>query len=36
MIKGYVVNQKRLEYLKKTIKLINIVGRINTKLKGTY
>ena len=24
MIKGYVVNQKRLEYLEKTIKLIDI------------
>lgn len=35
MIKGYTVNQKILEYLEKTIKLINIAGRIDTKLKGT-
>jgi len=34
MIKGYAVNQKRLEYLEKTIKLIDIAGRIDTKLKG--
>ena len=30
MIKGYAVNQKRLEYLEKTIKLIDIAGRIDT------
>ena len=35
LLKGYVVNQKRLEYLEKTIKLIDIAGRIDTKLKGT-
>ncbi|MDD5865380.1 MAG: virulence protein RhuM/Fic/DOC family protein [bacterium] len=35
MIKGYAVNQKRLEYLEKTIKLINIAGRIDTELKGS-
>ncbi len=35
LLKGYVVNQKRLEYLEKTIKLIDIVGRIDTELKGT-
>ena len=34
MIKGYAVNQKRLEYLEKTIKLIDIAGRIDQKLKG--
>lgn len=34
MIKGYSVNQKRLEYLEKTVKLIDIAGRIDTKLKG--
>lgn len=34
MIKGYAVNQKRLEYLEKTIKLIDIAGRIDTELKG--
>ena len=35
MIKGYVVNEKRLEYLEKTVKLIDIAGRIDQKLKGT-
>ena len=35
MIKGYAVNQKRLEYLEKTIKLIDIAGRINTELRGS-
>lgn len=35
MIKGYAVNNKRLEYLEKTIKLIDIAGRIDTELKGT-
>lgn len=34
MIKGYAVNNKRLEYLEKTIKLIDIAGRIDTELKG--
>ena len=34
MIKGYAVNQKRLEYLEKTVKLIDIAGRIDHKLKG--
>ena len=34
MIKGYAVNQKRLEYLEKTIKLIDIAGRIDINLKG--
>lgn len=34
MIKGYVANQKRLEYLEKTVKLIDIAGRIDTELKG--
>ena len=29
MLKGYAVNQRRLEYLEKTVKLINIVGRID-------
>lgn len=32
MIKGYAVNQKRLEYLEKTIKLIDIANRIDEKL----
>ena len=35
MIKGYAVNQKRLEYFEKTIKLIDIAGRIDTVLKGS-
>ena len=35
LLQGYVVNQKRLEYLEKTIKLIDIAGRIDTELKGT-
>lgn len=35
MLKGYAVNQKRLEYLEKTIQLIDIAGRIDTELKGT-
>ena len=35
LLKGYVVNQKRLEYLEKTIKLIDIAGRIDQELKGT-
>ena len=34
MIKGYVVNQKRLKYLEKTVKLIDIAGRIDINLKG--
>ncbi len=34
MIKGYAVNQKRLEYLEKTIKLIDIANRIDEKLEG--
>jgi len=32
LIKGYAVNQKRLEYLEKTVKLIDIAGRINDEL----
>ena len=35
LLKGYAINQKRLEYLEKTIKLIDIAGRIDTELKGT-
>ena len=34
MIKGYAANQKRLEYLEKTVKLIDIAGRIDHELKG--
>ena len=33
MIKGYAVNQKRLEYLEKAVKLIDIAGRIDINLK---
>ena len=29
LLKGYSVNEKRLEYLEKTVKVINIVGRID-------
>lgn len=34
MLKGYAVNQRRLEDLEKTIKLIDIAGRIDGKLNG--
>lgn len=34
MIKGYAVNQRRLEYLEKTIKLIDIANRIDERLKN--
>lgn len=33
-LKGYSVNQRRLEYLEKTIKLINIANRIDERLEG--
>lgn len=32
MIKGYAINQKRLEYLEKTVKLIDIANRIDDRL----
>ena len=32
MLKGYAINQKRLEYLEKTIKLIDIANRIDERL----
>lgn len=35
LIKGYTVNQERLNYLEKTIKLINIASRIEERLQGT-
>ena len=35
MIKGYALNNKRLEYLEKTVKLIDIAGRIDDYLKGS-
>ena len=34
MLKGYAVNQKRLEYLEKTVKLIDIANRIDERLEG--
>ena len=34
LLKGYAVNKKRLEYLEKTVKLIDIAGRIDSELKG--
>ena len=34
LIKGYSVNEKRLKYLEKTIKLIDIAGRIDYSLKS--
>lgn len=34
LIKGYVVNQKRLDYLEKTVKLIDIANRIDDRLDG--
>ena len=35
LIKGYAINQKRLECLEKTIKLIDIAGRIDHELKDS-
>ena len=34
MLKGYAVNLKRLEYLEKTIKLIDIANRMDERLEG--
>ena len=34
MLKGYVANQKRLEYLEKTIKVLDIANRIDDDLKN--
>ena len=34
MLKGYAVNQRRLEYLEKTIKLIDIANRIDDRLEN--
>ena len=33
-IKGYAINQRRLEYLEKTVKLIDIANRIDDRLEG--
>lgn len=35
MLKGYTVNQKRLQYLEKTVQLINIAGRIEDDISST-
>ena len=35
MIKGYAINQKRLEYLEKTVMLIDIASRFDTEIQGT-
>ena len=35
LLKGYAINEKRLEYLEKTVKLIDIAGRIDTELNGS-
>ena len=35
LLKGYAINEKRLEYLEKTVKLIDIAGRIDTELSGS-
>lgn len=34
LLKGYAVNQKRLEYLEKTVKLIDIASRIDAPITG--
>lgn len=34
MLKGYAVNQKRLEYLEKTVKLIDIANRMDDRLEN--
>lgn len=34
MLKGYAINQKRLNYLEKTIKLIDIANRIDERLEN--
>ena len=34
LINGYVVNQRRMEYLEKTVKLIDIASRIDSELDG--
>lgn len=35
MLKGYAVNQKRLEYLEKTVQLIDIANRMDDRLENT-
>ena len=34
MLKGYAINQKRIDYLEKTVKLIDIANRIDERLEG--
>lgn len=34
MLKGYAINQKRLDYLEKTVKLIDIANRMDERLEG--
>lgn len=34
LLKGYAANQKRLEYLEKAVKLIDIAGRIDSDING--
>lgn len=34
MLKGYAVNQKRLDYLEKTVKLIDIANRMDDRLEA--
>lgn len=35
MLKGYVINQRRLEYLEKTVKLIDIANRVDEKFENS-
>ena len=35
MLKGYAINQRRLEYLEKTVQLIDIANRMDERLEGT-
>ena len=34
MLKGYAINQKRLDYLEKTVKLIDIANRMDERLEA--
>lgn len=34
MLKGYAINQRRLKYLEKTVKLIDIANRIDERIEG--
>ena len=34
MLKGYAVNKKRLDYLEKTVKLIDIANRMDERLEN--